>query len=997
MGYSLKNGKIVGKTKSGKNASFPQENVDILIESCKKGGLSTNYLIAAVLATVAKESLFVPKNENLNYSESGLLSIFPSKFGPGRANANEYSKKPEKIANWVYDSSRNKTHDQPGDGWKYRGRGFNQITFKDAYKKFGKMVGQDLVNNPDKLNEVQDAADVCVAFYVDGFNSYKRKIKTKFGQDPLDIQDYDKALLLIINLTAGFGFSTQSSVVQYNYEHAKEYHSFLIEYLEQKPEDKNPPKEKSIDNQPIESDVKSDDQVLESDEAMGTPTPKYTESFIPVSLKQWSKPTIKPTEISFPDIGKYYNKKDKMVHSKGITSGPVVYYNGTQISPEDILSLILFQEGILPTISLIYRDSMGIFRDFGFPVDDTIITIYINSRSQFLRSIYMDFKISNFKDLGDGNYKIDGICNIPQIFLRKFKSYSKKTSYEALQQIAKDCQLGFCSNLDNSKDKMTWINPGLTTHEFINEIVMNSYHSDSSFLSVYIDYYYNICYVELEKELGRDISEDKMLTAVGASELTGSNDVDEQVTSLILTVNQSARNSNAFIENYKVDNRSTQISLRKSYLMKTKYYDSNKKELLIFDVDSISTSGSKTIVMKANPSDANYYKENISNIWLGKLDRFDDDGSGNAHLNYNYSYIQNTQNLDDLVKISATFKLPTVNYNLYKFQKVYINFLDDRKRSLTSTSPTHKRLEGDWLIVNIDLKYENNSLYQEVVAIKRELSMDDKEIEENKSSIQPSSDSSSNTGNNENNENNLVPNEDVGQEAQGIQDVTVNTSQVEDIPIPTSDLDYILEHSMKDNSGVIRKLISIKGKAVDELVGIAFLKMQAAAKKDKIELSINSGFRPAFGKNYVGKTSKGNNISVTTQESLRRDKSNWVMSERAKYKSDDDFVFNAPSTAYKPYTAKPGSSNHGNGIALDLNVGSRISFNKILKDKVYSWLIKNGWRYGFVRAVGTEEWHFEYQPDKAKKGPYAVVKNVGGSSGDNLYYDDLGLNNISNV
>jgi hypothetical protein len=181
---------------------------------------------------------------------------------------------------------------------------------------------------------------------------------------------------------------------------------------------------------------------------------------------------------------------------------------------------------------------------------------------------------------------------------------------------------------------------------------------------------------------------------------------------------------------------------------------------LFFDIDSISTSGNKTIVMKANPGDVNYYKENVSNIWLGKLDRFEDDGSGNAHLNYNYSYVQNNQNLEDLTKISATFKLPTANYNLYKFQKIYINFLDDRKGSLNSTSLTHKRLEGDWLITNIELKYENNHIIQEIVAIKRELSMDEMEIEESQNSTPPQSDSAASEGNNEDTTNSPIPGSD---------------------------------------------------------------------------------------------------------------------------------------------------------------------------------------------------------------------------------------------
>jgi hypothetical protein len=52
--------------------------------------------------------------------------------------------------------------------------------------------------------------------------------------------------------------------------------------------------------------------------------------------------------------------------------------------------------------------------------------------------------------------------------------------------------------------------------------------------------------------------------------------------------------------------------------------------------------------------------------------------------------------------------------------------------------------------------------------------------------------------------------------------------------------------------------------------------------------------------------------------------------------------------------------------------------------------VKNSWKFGFVRAVKSEEWHFEYHPSKSNKGPYAIVSD----STSNLFYSDLGLNNI---
>ena len=71
-----------------------------------------------------------------------------------------------------------------------------------------------------------------------------------------------------------------------------------------------------------------------------------------------------------------------------------------------------------------------------------------------------------------------------------------------------------------------------------------------------------------------------------------------------------------------------------------------------------------------------------------------------------------------------------------------------------------------------------------------------------------------------------------------------------------------------------------------------------------------------------------------------------------------------------------------------MTTGSRKK--RSLNSSVYKWLVTNSWKFGFVRAVKSEEWHFEYKPDKAKLGPYALISN----SESNLFFSDLGLNNI---
>lgn len=199
-------------------------------------------------------------------------------------------------------------------------------------------------------------------------------------------------------------------------------------------------------------------------------------------------------------------------------------------------------------------------------------------------------------------------------------------------------------------------------------------------------------------------------------------------------------------------------------------------------------------------------------------------------------------------------------------------------------------------------------------------------------------------------------------------------------------LEEIPSHSAKDNNQNVPQLVVVDGQPVVKTPAIAYLAMQEEALKAGIKLRISSGFRPAFGPNFTGLTSKGRNITFTTQETLRRDKSRWIASERAKFASDEEFIFKAKASAMNPATAPPGSSNHGSGIAIDLNTGGRTNFQP-LKSEIYVWLIKNSYKFGFIRTVGSEEWHYEYMPELAKKGPYAKIKGTN----DNKFYTDLGL------
>jgi len=172
------------------------------------------------------------------------------------------------------------------------------------------------------------------------------------------------------------------------------------------------------------------------------------------------------------------------------------------------------------------------------------------------------------------------------------------------------------------------------------------------------------------------------------------------------------------------------------------------------------------------------------------------------------------------------------------------------------------------------------------------------------------------------------------------------------------------------NGGVKIKCCQINGNAVNVKIAGAYLDMVAAAKKDGVTITIGSGFRSPYDSINI-KSESGVKVSASSQKYLH-----------------DGYKAGKPGFNV---AAEPGNSNHGNGIGLDTNAGgtSKGRFVNVNKE-VYIWLVKNSWKYGFVRAVTSEEWHYDYLPDLAKKGPYGRIAGTD----KNKFYSEWGLDKL---
>jgi putative chitinase len=127
---------------------IPDAVIAQIPETAQKFNITNPLRLAHFLSQCGHESAgFKAIQENLNYSADGLKKIFP-KYFPGNL-AEGYARNPEKIASKVYGSRMGNGDETTKEGFKFRGRGYIQLTGKDNYTRFGKFIGEDTVANPD--------------------------------------------------------------------------------------------------------------------------------------------------------------------------------------------------------------------------------------------------------------------------------------------------------------------------------------------------------------------------------------------------------------------------------------------------------------------------------------------------------------------------------------------------------------------------------------------------------------------------------------------------------------------------------------------------------------------------------------------------------------------------------------------------------------------------------------------------------------------------------
>lgn len=173
-------------------AGASANNVQLVIDYLNDSDITNPYAQIGILCTIGKESAFEPQDEisYRNTPNDRIRIIFGDRVPDDDAELDALKADDEAFFNRVYGGMFGNA---PDEGYLYRGRGFNGLTFKGNYKKYGSLVGEDLVGDPERANDPDVAAKVAVEFFTKG----------RPASAIPEFDDVDSAITYFVNLNAG--------------------------------------------------------------------------------------------------------------------------------------------------------------------------------------------------------------------------------------------------------------------------------------------------------------------------------------------------------------------------------------------------------------------------------------------------------------------------------------------------------------------------------------------------------------------------------------------------------------------------------------------------------------------------------------------------------------------------------------------------------------------------------------------------------------------------
>tara|TARA_Y100000389_G_scaffold72369_1_gene69149 strand:- start:2378 stop:3862 length:1485 start_codon:yes stop_codon:yes gene_type:complete len=383
---------------------------------------------------------------------------------------------------------------------------------------------------------------------------------------------------------------------------------------------------------------------------------------------------------------------------------PDIRINGYDVQMDRLNLFSLKNDSFYPTVKIQFADVDGFFTSRFYPKDGDLIQVNIRSQGDetTFKPIRIDFTIVDCKPVGGGGgasaseYLILGRMYVPNLFTENVEYEEEVTSWDALLNIAERLQLGYASNVEETADTMTWTNPNDTTETWIQDIVANSYLSDETFFTSYIDPYYYLTMVDVNRLFSQEGAIEASQTfsqnagdTMGAEGSEGQEDNFPNYLSNMIQMQGGAR----YVSKHELVNKSGQISKANGYKRYTQYWDLEAKEWVSEFVDPLTNDtpgmipATKGRVLEGEVEGPR--NDQVKYKYLGTQ-------GDNVHPEFQYATVQNYQNNAEINKIGMIIELDTVNPALVRYSRIYVQILEFAspvKNALLA--PSNDDIEGD--------------------------------------------------------------------------------------------------------------------------------------------------------------------------------------------------------------------------------------------------------------------------------------------------------------
>lgn len=482
------------------------------------------------------------------------------------------------------------------------------------------------------------------------------------------------------------------------------------------------------------------------------------------------KKDIRFDELSLSENGGTPTNGGSQLNTVG-NDYPIIRINDMVLGKDDIQSMLISSKGFLPTIELSLKFANTALISKNMPKDGDMISVFVRTNTSAINYLRNDFIVNHVDSNISSKSANNTVFLRGELFIEGFTSNNNTfgiigTSKDVMKEIAKKFKMGFAYNdADDMDDLQNWLCCFSSPQGFIEDVTRHSWKNNMSFFKSWVDLYYNLCFVNVNKFLSSDENPEDEIdltffsSTVALNDLTSSNDKPDDAKPFLKVFSNfdSFKGSSFYISKWHPVNRSNSLSsgysnIIHSFTHNQNVYIENKDNcedtLIVNPVYDTSKLDSYIILRgrakydeNANPDNeqarVNYSMQNtyINHIWSGveyKMDKDENSSSnntwsGNVHHNYHNAAYQNEINDIELNKLYIEVVCDGLCLQVMRGERVpvFLKYNTPLDKNISPDDPGFNRFySGYYIVDSIEYKYNGKvktgySSFSTIMSLKR--------------------------------------------------------------------------------------------------------------------------------------------------------------------------------------------------------------------------------------------------------------------------------------